>query len=286
VQIDRWNEAAEGCGEPRRRNVKSGHSPIDNARKAVGMFRRAALVHASELTLMASTAMRAPLCLVSGGFDTARDLGPTAQPPRAVATRPVLLVHGFCGTKASWSFVAQILRARGATVEAFTYPPFGTSVERLANKLVIEVRRILSQTGADKVHLVGHSLGGVVIAQAVTDDRLEGLVDTVCTLGSPFGGSPWAKLVPFGGIARALRKDSPLLRRLACAPAPEGVRWLAFTAALDFIVPGVRSVPAHGQAERITVGGAGHLGILLSRHVVERIAEALPACGIVDALAA
>jgi hypothetical protein len=128
-------------------------------------------------------------------------------------------------------------------------------------------------------------LGGVVIAQAIIDDRLEGLVDTVCTVASPFGGSPWAKLAPFGGLTRALRKGSPLLRRLACAPVPEGVRWLTFTAALDFVVPGVRSVPAHGQGERIRVGGAGHLGMLLSRQVVERIAEALPGCGIGNALA-
>lgn len=285
MQLYISNENAADRGRPGRRNLKSDHSPLDDARKAAGTVRRAAVVHASELTLIASTATRAPLRLVSRGFDTARGLGPTAQPPHVVPTRPVLLVHGYCGTKASWSLVAQILRARGTTVAAFTYPPFGTSVEQIANRLVNEVHRILSQTGADKVHLVGHSLGGVVIALAISQGRLDGLVDTVCTLASPFGGSPWAKLAPFGGIARAMRKDSPLLRRLARAPAPEGVRWLAFTAALDFVVPGVRSLPAHGQAERIRVGGAGHLGMLLSREVVERIAEALPACGIGAALA-
>ena len=249
------------------------------------MARRAALVHASELTLIASMASTVPLSLLKGGSDTAPGLGPAAQAPRAVPKRPVLLVHGFCGTKASWSFVAQTLRARGTPVETFTYAPFGASVEQIANRLVLEVHRMLSQTGADKVHLVGHSLGGVVIAQAIMDDRLEGLVDTICTLASPFGGSPWAKLAPLGGIARALRKDSPLLRRLACAPAPAGVRWLTFTAALDFVVPGVRSVPAHGLAETIRVGDAGHLGMLLSRQVAERIADALPACQIGPALA-
>ena len=63
--------------------------------------------------------------------------------------------------------------------------------------LVAEVERILRRTGADKVHLVGHSLGGVVIAQAIADRRLSGRVDTVITLGSPFGGSPWAGVLPF-----------------------------------------------------------------------------------------
>jgi pimeloyl-ACP methyl ester carboxylesterase len=172
------------------------------------------------------------------------------------------------------------------TVDAITYTPFGNSVGQLADRLVAEVRTILSQTGADKLHLVGHSLGGVVIAQAIADGGLDGLVDTVVTLGSPFGGSPWANLLPFGEIARTLREGSPLLRRLASAPAPDGVRWLAFTAALDIIVPGLRSVPAHAKVETITVGGVGHLGMLLSRQVVKHIVDALPACSIADALPA
>ena len=173
--------------------------------------------------------------------------------------------------------LTRALTARGLTVEAITYPPFGTSVERLADRLVVEVERILSQTGADKVHLIGHSLGGVVIAQAIASGRLTGKVDTVVTLGSPFGGSPWAHLLPFGAIIRDLREGSPLLRRLASAPIPDGVRWLAFTATLDIIVPGLRSVPPHPQVETITVGGVGHNGMLLNRQVVGHIVAALPA---------
>ena len=241
------------------------------------MIGRAAKVQAYEVALMASVAARAPLHLVGGGFDPACGPLPPVQAHTAPTARPVLLVHGFGGTKSSWSLLARTLSARGLTVDAVTYTPFGTSVERLADRLVVEVDRMLSQTGADKVHLVGHSLGGVVIAQAIASGRLNGLVDTVVTLGSPFGGSPWANLLPFGAIVRALREGSPLLRRLASAPVPDGVRWLAFTATLDMIVPGLRSVPAHAQVETVTVGGVGHLGMLLSRQVVGRIVDALPA---------
>ena len=187
----------------------------------------------------------------------------------------MLLVHGFAGTKSSWSLVAHTLSARGLTVEAMSYPPLGTSVEQLAERLVAEVERILCRTGADKVHLVGHSLGGVVIAQAIADIRLSGRVDTVITLGSPFGGSPWAGVLPFVEIVRALRPGSPVLRRVASAPMPDGVRWLSVTAALDIIVPGLRSVPSHAQVETIMFDGVGHLGMLLSRQVIGCIAAAL-----------
>ena len=133
----------------------------------------------------------------------------------------------------------------------------------------------MRRTSADKVHLVGHSLGGVVIAQAIADHRLSGRVDTVITLGSPFGGSPWAGVLPFAEIVRELRAGSPLLRRLASTPVPDGVRWLSLTAALDIVVPGMRAVPSHAQVETIMFDGVGHLGLLLSRQVIGCIAAAL-----------
>ena len=233
------------------------------------------MVQAYELGLMASVAASVPLHLISGVFDPACDALPPVQANSAPTARPVLLVHGFGGTKSSWSLLARTLSARGLTVNAISYTPFGTSVEQLADRLAVEVQRLLSQTGADKINLVGHSLGGVVIAQAIAGGRLSGLVDTVVTLGSPFGGSPWANLLPFGAIVRALREGSPLLRQLASAPVPDGVRWLAFTATLDMIVPGLRSVPAHAQVETVQVGDVGHLGMLMSRQVVGRIVAAL-----------
>jgi triacylglycerol lipase len=248
-------------------------NPIGGTRTLVRRIGRAAKVQAYELGLLASLAATVPLNLAGERFEPAVD-APVHPTPTA---RPVLLVHGLGGTKSSWSYLARTLTARGLTVDAITYTPFGTSVERIADRLAVEVGRLLSQTGADKVHLVGHSLGGVVIAQAIASGRLTGRVDTVITLGAPFGGSPWANVLPVGAIVSALREGSPLLRRLASAPVPDGIRWLAFTATLDMIVPGLRSVPAHADVETVTVSGVGHLGMLLSQQVIGRIAAALPA---------
>jgi triacylglycerol lipase len=265
------------CGSRRRLALTAALRVLGGARAAVHTVAGAAMVQANEVAMLMSVAAMAPLRLVGGGIESASGLTPHAKARTAPTTRPVLLVHGLGGTKSSWSLVAQTLSARGLTVDAIAYAPLGTSVEQLADRLVAEVKRILSRTGADKVHLVGHSLGGVVIAQAIADGGLDGLVDTVVTLGSPFGGSPWAGLLPFVEIVRALRPGSPLLQRLASAPVPDGVRWLAVTAALDIIVPGLRSVPSHAQVETITVNGVGHLGMLLSHQVIGCITAALSA---------
>jgi pimeloyl-ACP methyl ester carboxylesterase len=238
---------------------------------------RAALVQTYEVALMASLAATVPLHLAGDRFEAG--VSAPAKPHSAPTARPVLLVHGLGGTKSSWSFLARTLTARGLIVDAITYSPFGTSVEQVADRLAVRVERLLSQTGADKVHLVGHSLGGVVIAQAVASGRLTGLVDTVITLAAPFRGSPWANLLPFVAIVSALRQGSPLLRRIASAPVPDGIRWVAFAATLDTIVPGGRSVPPQTGVEIVTVGGVGHLGMLLSPQVVSRIVAALSAHG-------
>jgi triacylglycerol lipase len=247
---------------------------LNSARAAVQTVRRAAVVHANEAAMMMSTVAMAPLRFRGGGYDTPSN-SLTMKDLTAPTTRPVLLVHGFAGTKSSWALVANALKARGVPVEAMSYPPVRTSVQQLAEQLVAEVERILAATGTDKLHLVGHSLGGVVIAQAIADSRLTGRVDTVITLGSPFGGSPWAGVLPFVEIVRELRAGSPILSRLAAAPLPDGIRWLSLTAALDIIVPGVRAVPSHAQAETITFEGVGHLGMLVSRQVIGCIAAEL-----------
>ena len=72
------------------------------------MIGRAALVQAYEVGLMAALVAMAPLRLASDRFEPAvgplppvNGLGPTAC--------PVLLVHGFGGTKWSWSFLARSL---------------------------------------------------------------------------------------------------------------------------------------------------------------------------------
>jgi pimeloyl-ACP methyl ester carboxylesterase len=187
---------------------------------------------------------------------------------------PVVLVHGFAASRTCWFAVRRALRADGRTVVSFDYSPWASSVDELADRLVDTVEDLLAVTGADKAHLVGHSLGGVIIAQALTRDRLAGRVDLVATLGSPFGGTLWAGLLPVGPLVRALRPSSPLLRRLAATPPPEGVRWLAFAATLDPIVPAARAVPAHRDATLVSIDGTGHSGLLVAPDAIAQIVVA------------
>ena len=249
-------------------------SPLGAARPLAIAAARAAGAHVREVGVLAALAL-APLVGVGSGFDHAVDALPPTATRGTPEARPVVLVHGLGATKRCWFALARALRQYGMTVDAISYRPLGTSVEQIAERLGIHVEVLLAETGADKVHLIGHSLGGLVIAQALADGHLAGRVDTVITIGTPFGGSPWAELCPFGTTVRALRDGSPLLRRLATTPVADGVRWVAFTSTLDVIVPGRRAVPGRGGVRTVTVDDYGHLGMLLSRQVVSRILSEL-----------
>lgn len=235
------------------------------------MIRRLVKAQTREMMLAGAAVVITPLSLVrAGSVRNTADATPTPQPAMGEGL-PVVLVHGLAASPTCWSALTRALRDRGTTLAMLNYAPIGVSVQQLANRLVDTVDQLLDRTGASKVHLIGHSLGGVIIAQALTDSRLAGHVDTVVTIGSPFGGSPWARVLPIGPIAQALRPGSALLRRLAATPAPPGVRWLAFGSTLDVIVPVKRSVPANKRAQRVTVGKVGHSGMLLDPQVINRI---------------
>jgi hypothetical protein len=53
------------------------------------------------------------------------------------------------------------------------------------------------------------------------------------------------------------------------------VRWVAFSSALDVVVPSDRSVPTFCPAEQVRVDHVGHLGMLRSQKVVDLIADIL-----------
>ena len=130
------------------------------ARALVRTIGRAGMVHAYELGQLASLVKTQSLHLTGGETDPAFVALQRVQARPAPLTRPVLLVHGFGGAKSSWYFVARALAAKGLTVDAISYTPFGTSVERLADRLAVEVERMLSRTSGGTAGLAANCESG------------------------------------------------------------------------------------------------------------------------------
>jgi len=92
---------------------------------------------------------------------------------------PVLFVHGYGGDKNSWLFVQEPIAADRATY-ALDLPGHGASAKDVGDgtiqTLTQAVLGFLDTVGLNRVHLVGHSMGGAVITLLAADPAVAGKV--------------------------------------------------------------------------------------------------------------
>ena len=108
--------------------------------------------------------------------------------------------------------------AASGRVLAINYSPLTSDVRLAATNLATRVEQICAETGFERIHLIGHSMGGLVARYYV--QRLDGdaRVHTLVTLGTPHGGTKAARLVPHR-LARQLRPGQRAGRRAVRARA-------------------------------------------------------------------
>lgn len=100
----------------------------------------------------------------------------------AVAGERVILLHGLWLRGYAMQWLARRLQQDGFSTDIFSYYSLYGSPEQAALRL----RDRITKAGAVPVHVIGHSLGGLVATLACTDLDLPGR--TLC-LGSPLTGS-------------------------------------------------------------------------------------------------
>jgi triacylglycerol lipase len=130
-------------------------------------------------------------------------LGP--EPAGEATTYPIVLAHGFDASPENrWGFygVEEALVADGHTVYVAQVPPYN-AVEVRAGYLAEQVDAVLAQTGAPRVNLVAHSMGGLDGRYLISSLGYGGKVASLTTISSPHQGSAVAdvalKLLP--GVA-------------------------------------------------------------------------------------
>ena len=123
---------------------------------------------------------------------------------------PVVLVHGFDGTPASFDVLSRRLRAAGREVVVVQLPDRGTG-DIVASAGV--VARAVDRTHAARVDLVGYSAGGIVVREFLGEPGRAQQARHVVLLGSPNHGAQIA------GLAAML---GPRLCNGACAQLVPG----------------------------------------------------------------
>jgi pimeloyl-ACP methyl ester carboxylesterase len=238
-----------------------------------GQFREAA-------STVITTAMW-PLGFVDGGVAGLRGL---LDAPSSIDT-PVLLVHGYGANKSNWMFLRRYLAQAGfGRVHALNYNALRADIPALAEQCRLRATELRDQCGSDHVHVVGHSLGGVIARYAVQVGGLDA-ASTCITIASPHGGvrlarygSALAVLSPLASGLQ-LRPDSTVMNELRATARPMTTRFVAYYSNLDLLVPGNRAMILEPELEaaNILVKDHGHLSIMFSRRLAQSVVDQLAA---------
>ncbi|MFD3405769.1 esterase/lipase family protein [Kribbella sp. NPDC058693] len=192
---------------------------------------------------------------------------------RAAGT-PILLAHGIIDNHTIFALMRRQLVRRGfSSIHTFSYSPLTLDVRRTAERMGQEIEAICEESGSDQIHVIGHSLGGLIARYYI--QRLGGdeRVHTCVTLGTPHQGTIAAKLLPWP-LVKQVRPDSDLMAELA-EPAPDcRTRFVAFYSDVDqLIVPQRRARIRHPDllASNLRIHGVGHLSLPFHGEVVHQI---------------
>lgn len=183
--------------------------------------------------------------------------------------RVVILVHGYTCNEGAWWWWSPYLQRRGFRVETLTLEPMFGDIEGYVG--LLGERVAVHRTRGDvRVCLVGHSMGGLVIRAYLSRYGWDG-IDRAVSLGTPHQGSRLARFAP-GVNASQMVCDSSWLAHLAGETPPPSGRALAVWSLHDnFVYPQGEQAWPGARAE--TVEGLGHLEMLVSRLLMERVAR-------------
>jgi triacylglycerol lipase len=158
-----------------------------------------------------------PVLVVPGWGDEAPDVEPLVRR---------LVDHG-------WSEVR---------VQALTFEnPVGSNQEN-AREIARAVEVLRGLTGADRVDLVAHSMGGLAVRHYLLFEGGEDRVRRVVFLATPHRGSV-AAVLAWGDGGREMVPGSDFLRRLNEGGIPEGVEALSIRTPVDLrVIPGSSAV--------------------------------------------
>jgi len=194
---------------------------------------------------------------------------------------PVLLVHGYGCNSGYWKHLLPLLDARRISHAGVDLEPVAGSIDDYVVQVEERVRALLGASGADKVAIVAHSMGGLVARAWMRDHGVE-RVARVITLGTPHHGTVLANMGP-GQNALQMRRaqdgegGGAWLRALADGEdaAARSLVTSIFTHHDNIVAPQTSSVLA--GARNRAFGGVGHVALGSNPRVLAEVLGELEA---------
>lgn len=190
---------------------------------------------------------------------------------------PILLLHGLVDNRSVFTRLRTSLAREGfGRLLSLNYPVLTGDIRAAAHNLADAVERICDRTGASRLHIVGHSMGGLIARYYVQLLAGDQRVHTLVTVGTPHHGTATARLMPYG-IVRQLRPGSDVVMQLAEPAALCRTRIVSIYSDHDALVPAASAHLEHEDLDvrNVLVPGAGHHTLPFDRRTVAEISRTL-----------
>jgi triacylglycerol lipase len=173
---------------------------------------------------------------------------------------PTILLHGLFHNRAAWLWFKFRLRRKGVTDIYTLNLPAWKDIETLTERVAKLVDELRQHRGIEKVHLIGHSMGGIIARNYVQIRGGAQKVDRCILLGAPNSGS---KMVPFvvTNLGKNLMPGSPFLTKLNAQPVPKEILMTNIYSRHDNLVLPFENAILDGAAN-IELTGVGHNTLL------------------------
>jgi triacylglycerol esterase/lipase EstA (alpha/beta hydrolase family) len=192
--------------------------------------------------------------------------------------RPILLIHGFMGTRGSMFPLEQRLVEDGYSVFSFNLGVINTrDIRRSAFQIHRKIESILAQTSLEDIDIIGHSMGGLIGLYYIKKLGGAKRVRRLIMMGSPVNGT-WIALAGvatvglFSASTWQLLPRSKFLDELHQGPIPDGVQVHTVTAVRDWVCPPKSTRLRGAQAHSIALG---HSSLVISPEVYRHIVSIL-----------
>lgn len=196
-------------------------------------------------------------------------------------TPPVVLAHGFMGTRGTMIPLTQRFQSDGRVVFSYHHGTFQLrSLRASAQQLVDHLAHLERELGVARVDLVGFSMGGLITLHALKFLQAQRWVRRVALLGAPTSGT-WVGLAGVGTVGMVspsvwqVLPTSSFLRDLREAPMPEGVRVRQISAADDAFCPLPDLLKGVDKERDYIVLPGGHSSLVVARPFYTKLREFL-----------
>jgi triacylglycerol lipase len=167
---------------------------------------------------------------------------------------PILFVHGFNSSGSIWSTMIASFKADGWTDAQLVSWSYNTSQSNAttAQQIRTRVDSILAATGATKVDIITHSMGGLSSRYYAKNLGGDTRIDAWVSLGGPNHGTTWA----YGCFTTScveMRPGSTFVKNLnATDETPGTPRYATWWSACDAVIEPDNSTPLSGATNTQT----------------------------------